>query len=68
MKMKDEYPLAMFTTEKQVLDELGLKDFRNPGKETIINLFNLAHRMTPELRANLYQQIPALAKIAADTV
>ena len=63
-----EYPTSVLSTPQQVLDELGAKDFRSIRKDQVITLFNMAHRMTPELRESINKQIPALTKMAADTI
>ncbi len=58
----------ILSKKEQVCQKYGLTKISQMRTEHILDLFENAELMTPELRAAIAKEVPALTKMAADTI
>lgn len=57
-----------FLTEKQVLDQLGIPDFRHLSKDKVMTFFSMLPSMNPDVAQKAIEQFPIYADLVKEVV
>lgn len=55
-------------TERQVLDQLGIPDFRHLSKDKIMTFFSMLPNMNPDVAQKAIEQFPVYADVVKEVV
>ena len=60
--------MARFKTEEQVMQELGIEDWRHMTRDKVLQFASSLHKMDPEVAKKALEQFPNFATYAGDMV
>jgi len=60
--------MSKLLTEKQVLKQLNIKDFRHISKDKVMEFASMIHKMDPDVAKKALEQFPDFANIALEAL